>query len=323
MGVSSIRRFAHRGFAPAELAARKAGRLVSVCIPARDEEATIGPIVETVRRELQDAVGLVDEILVVDDGSADTTPERAREAGARVVRAGSVMASRKVGGGKGQALWKAVFECRGDLIAFCDGDVRDFGAHFVTGLLGPLIADDRIALVKATYERPLQGAPGGGGRVTELTARPVLSLLFPQLADVSQPLAGESASRREVLEQLPFSSGYGVEIGLLIEVATRYGVESIAQVDLGTRTHRNRTLVELGPQAVSVMQVALAKSGLGDGTASHATLPLPGLDPVRVDHAELPALNELPEYSRRKRKGASHVSRAKASSRGQPLPRAR
>ncbi|MGH7749031.1 MAG: glucosyl-3-phosphoglycerate synthase, partial [Candidatus Dormibacteria bacterium] len=230
----------------ADLVRLKGRRRISVCIPARDEEATVGPIVASVRSALVESVALVDEILVVDDGSADSTAGAARAAGARVVDASGVLAGVEgtAGPGKGQALWKAVAEAEGDLLVFCDADVSNFGPHFVTGLLAPLLADESVAMVKAVYERPLNGALQEGGRVTELMARPLLAALFPHLGGIAQPLAGEAASRREVLEQLPFAHGYGVELGLLLDVAGRFGVEALAQADLGQRAHRNRALRE-------------------------------------------------------------------------------
>ncbi len=150
----------------------------------------------------------------------------------------------------------------GDLIVFVDADVTNFAPHFVTGLLGPLLLDDTTTLVKGFYERPLHDAPAGGGRVTELMARPVLDVLFPDLSGVRQPLAGETAAPRWVLEGCGLADGYAVEIGLLIDVAARYGAGTIAQVDLGTRVHRNRPLSELRPQATDILRTALARAGI-------------------------------------------------------------
>ncbi|MDA8037938.1 MAG: glucosyl-3-phosphoglycerate synthase [Actinomycetota bacterium] len=246
----SIATYRHGDFDPARLAVLKGGATVTVCIPARDEAATIGAIVGTIRRELgAKGAGLVDEILVVDDASSDGTGRVARREGATVI-AGP-------GYGKGQAMGLA---CRrADIVVFLDGDVANFGAHFVTGLLGPLLTSPQTVLVKGAYERPVAGDPNGGGRVTELVAKPLLSLLFPELSGVSQPLAGETALRRRVLEDLELAPGYGVEIGLLIDVAERYGADAVAQVDLGVRLHRNRPLKELSSQAREVMQAALVR----------------------------------------------------------------
>jgi glucosyl-3-phosphoglycerate synthase len=246
-------------FDPVALVAAKGGHRISVCIPARNEAATVGPIVETVVEALTVAgggVGLVDEVVVVDDGSTDQTAEIARGAGARVAVADSPT------GGKGQAMRSALSASEGDLIAFIDADVTNFGPHFICGLLGPLLLDDSVNLVKGYYERPLNGAAEGGGRVTELVAKPVIDLLFPQLGSIGQPLAGETASRRVVLEHCGLADGYAVELALLIDVAALYGVGSIAQVDLGVRVHRNRPLSELRPQATDVLRAALARTFL-------------------------------------------------------------
>jgi glucosyl-3-phosphoglycerate synthase len=246
-------------FDPALLARAKAGRSVSVCIPARNESATIGPIVRTIVTDLTAAGGgvpLVDEVVVVDDGSTDDTAAIATNAGARVVVGDSS------GGGKGQAMRVAIREAEGDLIAFVDGDVTNFGSHFVTGLLGPLLTDDSITVVKGFYQRPLHGEPDGGGRVTELMARPVIDLLFPALAVVRQPLAGETAAPRWVFEKCVLADGYAVELALLVDVVSHFGVETIAQVDLGVRIHRNRPLSELRPQATDILAAALSRAPL-------------------------------------------------------------
>jgi len=254
-----VRNFAYDEFDAAELAANKAGRTVSVCIPARNEAATIGPIVQIIVSTLTadgGGVPLVDEVVVVDDGSTDDTGTIAARAGARVIT------GEAAGGGKGQAMRVALRQAEGDLLAFIDGDVTNFGPHFVTGLLGPLLTDDSITVVKGFYQRPLNGEPDGGGRVTELMARPVIDLLFPVLADVRQPLAGETAAPRWVFEKCTLADGYAVELALLIDVASHFGVETIAQVDLGVRVHRNRPLSELRPQATDILAAALVRSPL-------------------------------------------------------------
>jgi glucosyl-3-phosphoglycerate synthase len=253
-----VRTYAARQFDAPGLTCAKAGRRVSVCIPARDEEPTVGAIVAAVRTALVDDVGLVDEVLVVDDGSQDATAAEAARAGARVVRRGPLDGP----AGKGQALRCAVDEAGGDVLVFLDADVRNFDARFVVGLLGPALTEPDVALVKGTYRRPLEGAAGTGGRVTELVARPLLARLFPDLAEVTQPLAGECAAPRAVLEAVPFADGYGVEIGLLIDVAARHGAGALAQVDLGERVHRNRPLDEHAPQAAALIDVVLDRAGL-------------------------------------------------------------
>ncbi len=254
----NARRFDHGTFDAVALAAAKEGRRISVCIPARNEAATIGPIVRSVVSALVGRSGgapLVDDVVVVDDGSTDGTADIALREGARVIAGDSAT------GGKGQAMRLALKEADGDLIAFVDGDVSNFGPHFVTGLLGPLLIDESVTLVKGFYERPLHGTRDGGGRVTELMARPVIDLLFPSLAVVEQPLAGETAGPRWVFETCEMADGYAVELALLVDVAARFGIETIAQVDLGVRVHRNRPLDELRPQATDILRAALAALG--------------------------------------------------------------
>ena len=294
-----IRTFHHGDFAAEQLAERKAhdGHLVSVCLPARNEALTIGPIVASVRESLQDRIGLVDEVLVVDDHSTDRTTEVAEAAGARVVSVDDVLPELGPGEGKGEALYKSVAASTGDLIVWCDADITDFGPRFVTGLLGPLLTRPDIDFVKGFYDRPVGDSPHGGGRVTELVARPTIALLFPHLASIVQPLAGEYAGRRSLLERLPFVQGYGVDLGLLVDIAEADGTGGIAQVDLGTRRHRNRSLDELGPQALAVLQTALRRAIPGQGDV--ATLVRPDLDPVEVEVGERPALLDVAGYRRR------------------------
>jgi glucosyl-3-phosphoglycerate synthase len=261
-----------RRFHAAELAERRGATTVSVCLPARNEERTVGPIVEAIRTLLVEQVRLVDELIVVDDHSTDATARVAADAGATVVDASTVLADHGPGHGKGETLWKSLHVSRGDLVAWCDSDITDFDPQFVTGLLGPLIEDEGIAFTKGFYDRTERDGVGGG-RVTELAARPLLQLLFPDLASVVQPLSGEYAGRRSVLERLPFTVGYGVDIGLLIDVRRLVGAEAMVQVDLGQRDHRNRTLLELGPQALAVLQTGLERAGV-DVAAEVALPPL-------------------------------------------------
>ena len=268
---------------------------MSVCLPARNEEATVGSIVERIRRELVESVGLVDEILVVDDHSSDATAAVAAAAGARVVSAAEVLPEHGNGHGKGAALWRSLYESEGDIVVWCDADLLDFDTHFVLGLLGPLLTHSDVDFVKGFYERPSTDPGDRGGRVTELVARPLLALLFPHLTSIVQPLGGEYAGRRELLEQLPFVEGYGVDIALLIDIAARFGTDVIAQVDLGTRRHRNRPLDELSPQATAIMQTALRRAGRAVPTRS--TLVRPGLEPLEVIESELPPLAAIPTYS--------------------------
>jgi glucosyl-3-phosphoglycerate synthase len=238
------------------------GHTVSVCLPARDEEETVGRVVETVRRGLVEQLPLVDEIVVMDDGSTDATGDAARAEGARVFRVEDLLPELPPGTGKGNAMWKSLYVCEGDLLCWVDADIRNFRADFVTRLLAPLLADADVGMVKGFYRRPLHDSPTGGGRVTELMARPVLSYLFPLLTRFVQPLAGECAARRSILEAVPFVEGWGVEIGLLLDVVHRFGIQSVTQVDLGVRAHRNRPLEELGPQALAILATALRRAGL-------------------------------------------------------------
>lgn len=277
----------------------KKGRRVSVCLPARDEEATVGQIVATIRRELVEQVPVVDEIVVVDDGSSDQTVAEASAAGAKVVGVADVLTDH-TGNGKGQAMWKGVHVTTGDVVVFCDADIRGFEPGFVLGLAGPLLARDDVVFVKGFYERGYEGRSGEGGRVTELAARPLISTFFPHLADLVQPLSGECAAHREVLESIPFVGGYGVDLGLLIDVTAKCGNPGLVQSDLGVRVHRNRPLVELGPQALAVLQVALVRAGVHwVGTPDYpwtAQLLRPGAEPAEVTFAELPPLAEVPDH---------------------------
>jgi len=292
-----IRTFHHAEFTAEHLLAAKDGRVVSVCLPARNEQDTVGAIVETLRAELVDNIALVDEIIVIDDHSTDRTADLAAAAGAKVSQAEALLPEYGDGHGKGEAMWKSLFVSEGDFVVWCDADVRNFGPEYVVGLLGPLLTRSDIAFVKGFYERPLGEGGNGGGRVTELVARPVIAVLFPELAPIVQPLAGEYAGRRDVLEQLAFVQGYGVDIGLLIDVCERYGAAAIAQVDLGTRIHRNRPLDELSPQAMSVLQTALRRAH-PDLVSAAAILARPGLEPMVIDVTERPPLAEVPEYRR-------------------------
>jgi glucosyl-3-phosphoglycerate synthase len=242
---------------------QKAGRRVGLVLPARDEAATIGRIVAVVREALVERTGLVDEVLVVDSRSQDATAEVAAAAGAIVVGQDSVMSDLVPAHGKGEALWKGLAASTGDLVAAIDADLRDVEPGFVTGLLGPLLDDPGVAFVKGFYQRPLIGDGtvdvDGGGRVSELVARPLLNLAWPQLAGFVQPLAGEFAARRELLEAIPFVTGYGVELGMLVDVLDRVGLDAMAQVDLGVRVHRHHDLQALGRMSAQIQLAASAR----------------------------------------------------------------
>jgi len=242
------------------LVAAKAGRTIAVCIPARNEAVTIGEIVRAITGRLVSA-GLVDELVVVDDGSTDGTGEQAAAAGAHVIR-------RAAGPGKGEALRCAVSHTSADIVVFLDGDVVNFPPWFVVALAAPLIDEPATMMVKAGYERPLHGRAGEGGRVTELVARPLLERFFPALASIVQPLAGEFALRREVLADIALDDGYAIDIALLIDVYERFGREAITEVDLGERIHRNRPLHELRPHSRAILDAVL--------TRALTTAPAPG-----------------------------------------------
>jgi glucosyl-3-phosphoglycerate synthase len=260
------RTFHHSQFEPpAKLRAAKErlGLTVSVCLPTRNEAATVGGIVRYLRRNLVERSRLVDEIVVIDAGSTDDTAAVAEAEGARVFLEHDVLPGEGPGSGKGEALWKSLHVCQGDLICFVDADIRNFSGRFVTGLLGPLLLDPEVRYVKAFYERPIRERNAlratGGGRVTELMARPIINLLWPQLAGIVQPLSGEYAGRRETLEQVPFFSGYGVELGLLVDIAERFGVNAIAQVDLDRRVHRNQDMRALGRMSFGILQAVFLR----------------------------------------------------------------
>lgn len=265
-------------WSPPDLVAAKDGRRVSVVLPARDEQDTIGEIVTRIRTSLVRRWGLVDEILVVDSRSRDATAAVAARAGAVVVHQDAVCGTARHG--KGVALWAGLAAAGGDLVAFVDADLRAFRPHVVTGLLGPLLADPAVGYVKGFYHRPLVQPggvePDGGGRVTELVARPLLNLFWPQLAGFVQPLVGEYAGRRELLERVPFVCGYGVETGLLIDLLGLVGVDGLAQVDLGVRRHRHQPTDALGRMATEIMLTALSRLRR-EGRLDAALQPVPWL----------------------------------------------
>jgi len=255
------RRSSHaRDWPLSRLLPAKGTTTVSVVLPALNEAATVGRIVERIRRDLVERRPLVDELVVMDSGSTDATVEVATSAGATVVRREDVLPELPPRAGKGEVLWRSLAATTGDVVVFVDSDLRDFSSAFVTGLLGPLLTDESVQFVKATYDRALQTgetvAPAGGGRVTELVARPLLALHWPALTGFIQPLGGEYAARRSLLECLCFPCGYGVEFGLLVDTYARVGLDAMAQVDLSRRKHRNSDLHKLGQMATEILQVA-------------------------------------------------------------------
>jgi glucosyl-3-phosphoglycerate synthase len=254
------RTFTHSSFPPRRLLAERRAT-VSVCLPARNEAGTIGPIVAKLMPLLE--AGVVDQVVVV-DRSSDGTDGIARRLGAEVYDQESLMPELGPVLGKGDAMWRALSVLHGDVVCFLDADSSEgFGAHFACGLIGPLLCDRGISFVKGFYRRPFRMgetvAPEGGGRVTELVARPLLNLFYPALAGVQQPLAGEIAARRELLVRLPFATGYGVDIGLLLDAYRDVGLEGIAQVDLEVRQNAHQPLRDLGPMAHAVLQAVAAR----------------------------------------------------------------
>src|SRR5262245_23819817 len=277
----------------------KAGTVVSVCLPARNEEATIGPIVRSVREHLVEEAHLVDEVVVIDDGSVDGTAVVARSEGALVLPVDEILPDVPAGSGKGNALWLSLYACEGDIVCWLDADVRNFGPHFVTRLVAPMLMDPAIGYVKGYYDRPLHGEATGGGRVTELMARPLLSALFPHLTRFVQPLAGEYAGRRELLEAVPFVEGYGVEVGLLIDLVAGFGLDAVTQVDLDVREHRNRPLDELGPQAMAVLVTGLRRAGVPIDKRLAELIRFDGnreIEAVAVEIRERPPMITVPAY---------------------------
>jgi glucosyl-3-phosphoglycerate synthase len=243
---------------PALVAAKGAAR-ISVVLPAHNEEKTVGTIVAAIRGSLMQACPLVDEIVVIDSRSTDATARVAAAAGAQVFAQDEVLAHLPPESGKGEALWKSLAVTTGDVIVFLDADVRNFSPAFVTGLLGPLLADPDISFVKASYDRPLAETGDSGGRVTELVARPLLNLHWPLLAGFVQPLSGEYAARRTVLERVPFFTGYGVELGLLVDLLQAHGLAAMAQVDLGNRVHKHQGTAALGRMSCQIMLTAWSR----------------------------------------------------------------
>jgi glucosyl-3-phosphoglycerate synthase len=251
---AKARTFHHSAYPAQRLAAERAAS-VSVCLPARECAATVGPIVQALI-ELRKA-GAIDEVVVVDAASRDGTALVAERAGATVYQEAELLPRFGPVQGKGDAMWRALSVLKGELVCFLDADSADFGSHFATGLLGPLVCEPGVSFVKAFYRRPFEhegvSLPEGGGRVNHLLARPALALFYPELAAVRQPLAGEAAARRELLEKLPFTTGYGVEIAMLLDAWSFLGGEGVAQVDLEVHRNNHQPLSALAPMARTVL----------------------------------------------------------------------
>jgi len=246
---------------------RKKNLTISVGLPTLNEAETIATELIVIKSELMDKYHLIDELAIIDSGSTDKTREIAAKYGADVYLTDDYLKEEGIYSGKGENLWKSLYLLKGDIILWLDADIKNIHPKFVYGLLGPLLTNSRIGYVKAFYERPIKLETektlraSGGGRVSELMLRPLFSLLFPDLSGLIQPLSGEYAGRREILEKVPFFIGYGVETGLLIDIYKKFGLNSIAQVDLDQRIHRNHTLPTLSKMAFTILQVALNRAG--------------------------------------------------------------
>lgn len=308
----------------------KQGLTASLGLPTLNEEKTIGKIIQMVRARFMQQYPLLDEIVVIDSNSTDRTVEIAKSLGVPVVKHPEVLTRFEkwppgMWHGKGEALWKSLYILRGDLVAWIDTDIVNIHPRFVYGILGPLIREPRLVYVKGFYQRPLRTGgkteARGGGRVTELTARPLLNLFYPELSGFVQPLSGEYAGRREALERVPFFAGYGVEMGLLIDILGKFGLSRIGQVDLEERVHRNQSITALSKMSFEIIQVVLARVGRARGVELVEELNKSmkliryesnefQLDVADIRARERPAMNEVPEYreSRRmKAEGKFHL----------------
>jgi glucosyl-3-phosphoglycerate synthase len=258
--------FDHGDFLPLnEMVEKKlaTNTVISVVIPTLNEALTIGSIVACAKKDLMDDAPLIDEIIVMDSQSTDDTARIARAAGARVLSADDGAFPGEGVSGKGAAIWKSLFAAHGDVVVCIDADIVNFKPHFIYGLIGPFLRNSEVVFAKAYYDRPLTIGDNTyekfGGRVTEILVRPMLSAFVPEIAHIFQPLSGEYAFRKEPIESIPFSSGYGVEIGLIFDIYKKFGLDTFAQVNMGTRQHRNRTVPELGKMAFGILQTLFRK----------------------------------------------------------------
>ncbi len=287
----------------ARVVAAKDGRSVAVVLPARNEEATVGPIVEAIRARLMEpSLGIVvDDLVVMDDQSTDRTAEVALAAGARVVSTADLGTEIAAGPGKGEALWKSLLATDADIVCWCDADVADFDGSYVLGLVGALCEDDHAVMAKGHYARPTEvpGADDVGGRVTELVVRPLTTMLHPDIAALVQPLSGEYAVKRAAVASLPFARGYAVDLALIIDVAATYGAESIVPVDLGVRRHRPQDILSLGAMATAITAMILRRSGVP--VPAEVVLQQPsGPRTVPTPDDELPPIETLPTMDERR-----------------------
>jgi glucosyl-3-phosphoglycerate synthase len=302
-----IREFHYEDFLPlASLAQKKraARAKISLVIPTLNEEKTVGAIIEKARKELMEDVGLLDEIIVMDSASQDDTADVAARAGATVYLIGDVAPQYNGIHGKGAAIWKSQFVAKGDIIICVDADICNFQSHFIYGLAGPFLIDKDVIFAKSYYKRPLvlddHSFENYGGRVTEILVRPLLSAFAPGLAAIRQPLSGEYAFRKEPMRAIPFSSGYGVEIGMIFDIYRKFGLSHFVQVDMGTRCHRNRPVDQLGTMALGIIQTMMRRFEQGGVLSLHTpcndVMISQGTDGSKktvVRESELPAFAEV------------------------------
>jgi len=294
---------------------KKKNLTISLCFPTLNEAQTIGGILDIVRNSIYEP-GLVDEVVVIDSNSMDRTVSIVRSAGFKVLQHSDILPGCGSFKGKGDALWKSLAVLKGDIIIWCDSDIMNFKPRFIYGILGPLLIDDRISYVKGFYRRPLKidssYLKSEGGRVTELLVRPLLNLFYPELSKVFQPLSGEYAGRREILESIPFSTGYGVEVGMLIEIYERFGLDVIAQVNLKRRVHRNQPLSALSMMSFGILQTLIRKLQYYNKLKLNSDINNIYnqieyinkeyiITPLKLEEMERPPMLEIKEYLERKK----------------------
>ena len=295
---------------------KKKNLTISLCFPTLNEAKTIEHILDLVKHEIFEP-GLVDEVVVIDSNSIDNTVHIARSTGFKVIQHKDVLSKYEYFGGKGDALWKSLAVLKGDIIVWCDSDIVNFNSRFIYGILGPIITDDKVSYVKGFYRRPLQiessNLENEGGRVTEILVRPLINLFYPDLSRIFQPLSGEYAGRRKVLESIPFSTGYGVEVGMLIEIFEKFGLDAIAQVNLQRRVHRNQPISSLSRMSFGIIQTFIGKlekynkAELGRNLSKiYNQIEFINkeyiITPLELEEMERPPMLEIKEYLGRKKK---------------------
>jgi len=307
-----IREFQYKDFLPlSTLAHKKAASKtsISLVIPTFNEAANVASIITKARQELMENVCLLDEIVVMDSCSTDGTDIVAKEAGALVYNVNDVAIEHKVPLGKGSALWKSQFVVKGDIIICVDADIKNFGSQFIYGLIGPFFNDPEVVFAKAYYNRPLlldhHSYDNYGGRVTEILVRPLLAAFMPDLAMLHQPLSGEYAFRRIPVQSIPFSSGYGVEIGMLFDIERIFGLDRVVQVDMGVRFHRNRTVLELGKMSLGILQTMIRKLEREKAISLHVpinqimrTMTQYGIEETEIKEIEIPAFSAMQKIAK-------------------------